>query len=290
MQNNQNLAVNTYGNPRSPAILLIHGAAGGSWCYREVIASLPDYFCIVPDLPEHGKSREVKPFTIRDTARRLQSLISDLTPGQKMNIVGLSVGGQIALEMLALKPGNIRTAIISGAQVLPVPGYKLGIYSEFAMRLVYGLGIKPWKNSDFWIRWNMRGSAGISDAFFDDFKKNFQGLTSDSWAHSMAENYRYRIPAGLKIIDPPVLLIGGSKETADVLPSLKVLLQVIPGSRAAVLDDDPNWSAPQQHNWPMNHPELFAETVRTWVEKKQIAEGLRPFDEKIPVNQYRQTR
>lgn len=279
MQKVNGLAVNTYGNPQDPAVLFIHGAAGGSWCYREVAALLPEFFCIVPDLPEHGESREVKPFTVRDTAERLHTLISEFSPTHKAHIVGLSVGGQIALEMLALQPKNILSAIISGAQVLPVPGYRLGIYSEFAMRLIYSLGIQPWKNSDFWIRWNMRGSAGIADSLFEDFKKNFQGLTSDSWAHSMAENYRYRIPAGLKIIDPPVLLVAGNKETADVLPSLKVLLKVIPGSRGAILGDGKDWTAPQQHNWPMNHPRLFADMVRTWVKKQEIVDGLRPYME-----------
>jgi pimeloyl-ACP methyl ester carboxylesterase len=270
------IAIHETGKQDSTPILFIHGAAGGAWCWRDVVRLLPDFYCIAPDMPEHGDSRDNKPFTIDSTTDQLLELMRSLSPGKKVNVVGLSVGAQIAVEMLSKAPENISTAIVSGAQGIELPGYRLGIYSEFAMALIYTLGIKPWKNNDRWIRWNMRQSAGIPENFFAEFKKNFQELTRDSWSRPMAENYRFRIPQGIQFVDPPVLLVGGDKETADVLPTIEKLLSMIPGSQAALIGNHPEWTAPQQHNWPLNDPVLFSKMVREWVTRQEITEGLVP--------------
>lgn len=271
-----NLAVYESGDPDGEPILLIHGAAGGAWCWRDVTPLLPEFHCIAPDMPEHGGSLRNAPFTIDSTTDQMLRLIRTMSPGRKAHVVGLSVGAQIAIEMLARSPEWIASAIVSGAQGIELPGYRLGIYSEFAMSLVYALGIKPWKNNDAWIRWNMRSSAGIPETFFQEFKQNFKSLTRDSWSRPMAENYRFRIPGNVRFVDPPVLLIAGDKETADVLPTLKHLLPMIPGAKAALVGVNRNWSAPQQHNWPLNDPQLFASTVREWVTRREITAGLVP--------------
>lgn len=262
------------GNPGFTPVLFIHGAAGGAWCWRDVVSALPDFYCIAPDMPEHGASRDNSPFSIDSTTDQLLELMRTLSPGRKVNVVGLSVGAQISVEMLARAPEMIATAIVSGAQGIELPGYRLGIYSEFTMSLIYTLGIQPWKNNDAWIRLNMRQSAGIPQNFFAEFKQNFQELTRDSWSRPMAENYRFRIPQGIQFVDPPVLLIGGDKETADVLPTLKILLGLIPGAQAALIGNHADWSAPQQHNWPLNDPELFSRMVREWVTRQEITDGL----------------
>lgn len=268
------LGVYEYGDPGNVPVLFIHGAAGGAWCWRDVVSRLPDFYCIAPDLPEHGASRDNKPFTIRSTSQQLLGLVKTLIPGRKFNLVGLSVGAQMAVEMVAKAPELISSTIASGAQALELPGFKLGIYSEFAMSLIYYLGIAPWKNSDGWIRWNMRSSAGISETFFPEFRRNFRELTRDSWSRPMAANYRFRIPRGIQFADLPVLLVGGDKETADVLPTNRELLKIIPGARAAIIADHRDWTTPQQHNWPMNDPALFAGMVRDWISNQRITDGL----------------
>ena len=93
----------------------------------------------------------------------------------------------------------------------------------------------------------------------------------------MAENYRFRIPEGIKFVDPPVLFIAGDKEKADVLPTVNKLLPMIPGARAALVGKNRGWSAPQQHNWPMTDPQLFAAMVRDWVTRQEITTGLETF-------------
>lgn len=263
-----------YGDPRAVPIVLIHGGAGGAWTWQDTVKSLGDFYCLLPELPEHGRNQANGRFTVELAALQIIRLIRERIPGGRAHVVGLSVGGQVAVEMLARAPETLLSAVVSGAQLLPVPGYRLGIYSEAAMSLVYWLGIAPWKQNDAWIRLNMRASTGIPDAYYDVFKRNFQGLTRGGWAHVMSENYRYRAPAGLEGADVPVLLVGGPHETVDILPTNRLLKSLLPRSRSVLVGQGCGWSAAQEHNWPLNAPALCAAMVRAWVSGQALPAGL----------------
>jgi pimeloyl-ACP methyl ester carboxylesterase len=254
-----------YGNPQGVPVVLIHGGAGGAWTWDETVKFLGDFYCLLPELPEHGRNHNNGRFTVESAALGILKLIRERVPGGRAHVVGLSVGGQVAVEMLARAPETLLSAVVSGAQLLPVPGYRLGIYSEAAMSLVYWLGIAPWKHNDAWIRLNMRASTGIPDEYFDAFKRNFQGLTRGGWAHVMSENYRYRAPAGLENADVPVLLVAGPHETVDIQPTNRLLMKLLPCGRSVQVGQGRGWSAAQEHNWPLNDPELCAAMIRAWV-------------------------
>lgn len=245
-------------------MVLIHGGAGGAWAWDETVQFLGDFHCLLPELPEHGRNDSNGRFTVESAAESMLQLIRERVPGGRAHVVGLSVGGQVLVEMLARAPEIVLSAVVSGAQLLPVPGYRLGIYSETAMALVYWLGIAPWKHNDAWIRWNLRTSAGIPDRYFEPFKQNFQALTRDNWAHVMSVNYSYRAPAGLEKANMPVLLIAGPHEKTDIQPTNRLLKSLLPNSRSVLVGVDRGWSGPQEHNWPFTDPQLCAATIRAW--------------------------
>lgn len=266
-----------YGDPQGLPLVLIHGGGGGVWTWDEVVPLLSDFHCLLPELPEHGGNHQNGRFSVQSAALGIQKLIRERTPHGKAHVFGLSVGGQVAVELLARAPESVLSAVVSGAQLLPVPGDRLGIYSEAAMSLVYWLGIAPWKRNDAWIRWNMRVSAGIPERYFPQFKRNFQNLSRASWAHVMSANYAYRAPAGLEKANPPVLLIAGPHETVDIQPTNRLLRQVLPRSRAVLVGQGRAWSAPQEHNWPFNTPQLCADTLRAWVTQQPLPAELVEF-------------
>lgn len=263
-----------YGDPHNPPLVLIHGGAGGVWVWDEVVPYLGDFFCLLPELPEHGRNQGNGPFTVESAAQGILGLIRERVAGGQAHVCGHSVGGQILVEMLARSPENVLSAVISGAQLLPVTGYRLGIYSEAAMSLVYWLGIRPWKRNDAWIRMNMHASTGIPERYYPQFKRNFQALTRASWAHVMSENYRYRAPAGLEKAGTPALLIAGPHETADIQPTNRLLNSRLPNSRAVLVGQNRGWSAAQEHNWPLNDPELCAAAIRAWAGGLPLPPGL----------------
>ena len=266
-----------YGNPQGLPLVLIHGGAGGTWAWDETVKFLGDFNCLLPELPEHGRNQSNGRFTVVSAAESILRFIQERVPGGKAHVCGLSVGGQVLVEMLARAPETVLSAVISGAQLLPVPGYRLGIYSETAMSLVYWLGIAPWKHNDAWIRWNMRTSTGIPDRYFEPFKSNFQALTRDGWAHVMSENYSYRAPAGLEKANLPVLLIAGPHEAIDILPTNRLLKSLLPNSRSVLVGQGKDWSAAREHNWPFTDPELCAATLQAWALGQSLPPGLVDF-------------
>lgn len=270
------LTIYEYGDPAGPPILLVHGGAGGVWTWSAVVERLSAYRCLVPELPEHGGSQANGPFSIHATAAGLIDAVRSRVPGGRAHLVGLSVGGQIVVEMLARAPQLALSAVISGALALPLPGYRLGVYSETVMSLIYWLGVRPWRNNDPWIRLNMKLSSGIPPAFFPAFKQNFQSLTLDGWRHAMSEFYRYRLPAGLEQVTAPVLLVAGAHETADAQPTNRLLHGLLPNSRSVLVGADDHLSAAAEHNWSLSLPDLCAQTVAAWVNQTALPAGLSP--------------
>lgn len=277
MSSDQGLFVKETGKPDGIPIVFVHGGGGALWTWDEVVPLLPDFRCILLDLPEHGQTGlSAGPFSIPGTAVLIANLIRQRSPNGKAHVVGLSVGAQIGVEMLAKTPEVMESAVISSAQLCPVPGDGLGLYSETAMAAVYWLGIAPFKHSDGWIRINMKYSAGIPQRYFEVFRRNFQAITRDAWAHVMADNFRYRMPEGLSKANLPVLLVAGMKETGSIHESHKLLAEALPMARAVLIGNHSAWSVAQEHNWPMNDPKLFADVVRAWVTGDALPPVLEP--------------
>jgi pimeloyl-ACP methyl ester carboxylesterase len=280
MKSPNSLNVFEYGNQSGDPIIFIHGGAGGVWTWHDTIERLPEYHCILPELPEHGSSQDIGPFSIHDTAKRIIRYIEENNI-EGPHLVGLSVGGQVVIEMLALAPGLIKSAVMSGALAIPIAGYKLGIYSETVMSLLYYVGVLPWKKNDSWIRLNMKTSAGMPDSSFEHFKRNFQSLSLNGWKHAMSEYYRYRLPAGLEKANIPVLLIAGAHEKIDVQPTNKLLTNILPLYKSVVLGNDQQWSAAQEHNWSVTLPEICAATIQAWITQSDLPKAIHMINQSL---------
>src|SRR5581483_2736846 len=88
----------TSGQPTSPAIVFLHGGGVSGRMWQPQLERLADnYYCLAPDLPEHGKSIDAGPFRIDETARQVARLIDERVPGKRAHLVGLSAGGVVAL-------------------------------------------------------------------------------------------------------------------------------------------------------------------------------------------------
>ena len=95
------LYVNETGNLSAPTIVFLHGGGGAGWMWQLQVEALKnDYHLLVPDLPEHGRSAALKPFTIADSVTHIAELIRTRAHGGKAHVVGLSEGAQITVALL----------------------------------------------------------------------------------------------------------------------------------------------------------------------------------------------
>src|SRR5258708_7572840 len=94
-----------FGPAQAPSILFLHGGGVGGWSWRpQIEAFQADYHLLVPDLPEHGQSLDVAPFSMNDAAARMAELIHRRAHGGHAHVVGLSLGAQAGGGPLA--PGR----------------------------------------------------------------------------------------------------------------------------------------------------------------------------------------
>jgi len=255
-------------------IVFLHGGGAGSWMWEKVMALLPQYYCLAPDLPEQGQSRDAGPFSVETAARITADLIQFHLPGRKAAVVGLSEGAQVAVAMLSQFPEIIEKAMISSALLRPLPG--MSLLTPALLAWSYRSTMAPFRNSDFWIRLNMKYSAGIPDEYYPAFKKEFQGMTESGFVHLMDSSLHFILPEGLNKAEIPALVIAGKKEYSAMKKSALDLSSALPRAQAYLLDLGPKSSLAKEHNWAMTVPDLFARTVHAWITGKPLPPQLSP--------------
>lgn len=97
------------------AVFLLHGVGGGKTAWRDNIGAIAaaGYRAIAWDMPGYGESAAVDPCTTHTLAVALQQLITHT--GARCNVVlGHSMGGMVAQELVALAPQTVQGLILSG--------------------------------------------------------------------------------------------------------------------------------------------------------------------------------
>lgn len=103
---------------RRPAIVFLHGTrlSGAQWA-SQVAALGGEFRCLAPDLPGHGSAAET-PFSLDGAAADVRRTIDEA--GGRAVLVGLSLGGYVAMEVAARWPERVAGLVLAGATAEPV--------------------------------------------------------------------------------------------------------------------------------------------------------------------------
>lgn len=268
------LYVHEQGPAEAPSILLLHGGGGGGWMWRPQLEALAEFHILVPDLPEHGRNAPLKPFRIADSAVQMADLIQSRAHGGKAHVVGLSEGAQVALALLAQSPQLCHSAILSSALVRPMPGANFLSPGLIAFSVKWF--VEPFRNIEWWIRLNMKYSAGVPEEYFTQFKNDFQNLTGDLFSHVLVENQSFRLPNGLERVNVPTLVVAGKKEYGLMRQSVGEIAEAIPTAQGFLVAHSRKLSLAEEHNWNLTAPDLFSRMVRAWVAAEPLPVELQP--------------
>ncbi len=263
----------SFGPASAPSIIFLHGGGVSGWMWQPVIERLPAYHCLAVDLPEQGGSRNIGPFSMALAAEKVGEVIRGQARGARATVVGLSEGAQATAQLLASAPELVERAVISSALLRPLPGASL-LNSPAMLAWTYRLSVTPFKNSDFWIRLNMKYAAAVPEQFYPQFKQEFQAMTESGFVNLMLANQRFRLPAGLEKAAAPTLIIAGAKEYGAMKQSARDLAAALSNGKAVQLSLGAGSSMAKEHNWALTAPDLFAQTVRAWIEGSPLPEQL----------------
>lgn len=108
------------GPHRAPAIVFLHGTRLTRAVWAGQLAALGGEFrAIAVDLPGHG-SRADMLFTLDGAAAMVAATIREQVPGGRAIVVGLSLGGYVAMTLAARDPDRVRGLVLAGATAEPV--------------------------------------------------------------------------------------------------------------------------------------------------------------------------
>ena len=226
------------------SIVFLHGGGVSSWMWNEHIQSLQDYHCLLVDLPGHGKNFSL-PFEIRSSAEEVLKVIESKAIGGRAYVVGLSLGAQVALEMLSIKPSAILGSFLSGLLIGPVRGTRL------LPPLLKGYSII--KNRETMIQAN-RKWLEIPIKYHKQFSDETRLHTSTSLSTIMIENMRFSLPSNLDKSNTPCYLVYGEKESRLIKKSAEKLLTIMPQVTGLIVKKG-------HHNWCLAHPSLLVDLL-----------------------------
>ena len=111
-----------FGDKNLPPILLIHGGGSSWWNYLRQARILSEkYHVILPTLNGHGEEYQLDYVSTEDSALEILDYIKENCGGKLFAIGGVSLGGQIAMELLSLDSEIAEKAIIDGSICIPQP-------------------------------------------------------------------------------------------------------------------------------------------------------------------------
>jgi hypothetical protein len=111
-----------FGDKKFPHILLIHGGGNSWWNYLRQARMLSDkYHVILPTLDGHGEEYQKEYISTENSAQQILEYIKNNCDRKLFAIGGVSLGGQIAIELLSLDSDIAEKAIIDGSICIPQP-------------------------------------------------------------------------------------------------------------------------------------------------------------------------
>ena len=240
-----------FGKQNPDVIMLLHGGGLSWWNYREVARLLEaQYHVVLPVLDGHADSG--LPFTsIEENAARLISDIDSHFGGQVLAIAGLSLGGQIAVEMLSQRKDICQYALIESALVEPMKLTSGLIGPTFGMS--YGMIRQKWfakLQAEY---------LGIPKGLFGDYYRDTCKIGKDDMIAFLKANSLYTIKQSLPETKAKVKIVAGAKEQKGIRNSAEMLNRAIPGSGIEVL---PGLC---HGDLSINHPQRYVQMLTEWI-------------------------
>lgn len=111
-----------FGDPSCPSIVMIHGGGNAWWNYlRQARALAQRYHVILPTLDGHGEMYATPYVSTEKSADELLAYIDERCGGRVFALCGVSLGGQVVIEMLSRRADLAEKAIIDGSLCYPKP-------------------------------------------------------------------------------------------------------------------------------------------------------------------------
>jgi len=241
-----------FGKEHQDVIVLLHGGGLSWWNYREAAKLLQnDYRVALPILDGHaGSDRGF--VSIEDNAERIIAWIDEQFGGSVLLMGGLSLGGQILLEILAKRKDICRYAWIESACVIPSKPAHALIEPTFAP--AYGLIRQRW-----FAKLQFR-ALHMQSALFDDYYRDSSAIAKRDLIAFLKASTAYTLKPAIGDRRTRAHVFVGEREARSMRRSADMIAGALRG-RLHVLPDL------YHGEFSLNHADTYARAIRTMIEE-----------------------
>lgn len=221
-----------FGDKKNPHIMLIHGGGNAWWNFlRQGRVLGKKYHVIIPTLDGHGEEYETPYVSTEVTVDKLMKYIEKECDGKLFALCGVSLGGQIVIELLSRKSDLAKKAIIDGTVCYPTPFMKtFCICSTKIMGpLLYGKksSERLLKQMDKMLPQKMHYPQEIKNYYMEDMPR-----TPKETLTTMYRTYMdYNLKESLRDTRAEVMYWYGEKEMRCVKKSAELFKSYVPSCK-----------------------------------------------------------
>lgn len=211
-----------YGRENPETMIFLHGGGLSWWNYREEAEKLRDrYHIIVPILDGHsGSDRQF--ISIEENADYIISHIDRYLGGKVLLMGGLSLGGQVLLEVLSKRNDICKYALVESAMVMP------SSFTHAMIRPAFGASYGLIKHR--WFSKLQFKSLHIKQDLFEDYYRDTREIKKDDMISFLRANTAYSLKESIKNCSADVHIFFGQKETPGIKKSAGKIMDMIPGA------------------------------------------------------------
>jgi len=250
------LYVREAGPVDAPAVLFLHGLGLSHAMWQPQFELLADqYHCLAPDLPECGNSAALGPFSLKDASQHVVDMIRERVPDGTAHVVGLSIGGAVALQMLRDKPQVLDHLLISGtATHLPpfldtlsrLDGQVLHLFSHERL-------------AEYLLQ-----QYHIPQAYRSLLLSDMLKFNPEAFVHLSQEMKKIKLPREMRV---PTLIAVGQQEAFVIKHDAYEMRRALHGARGVLVPG-------VGHFWNLVAPDLFTKTLRAWIHDEPLPPNL----------------
>ncbi|WP_026926916.1 alpha/beta fold hydrolase [Granulicoccus phenolivorans] len=232
-----------HGPRTGETIVFLHGANMGGWTWLPQIELLSERHLLTPDLPGYASRAGERWPGLAGAADDIADRIRRDAVAGRAHVVGLSLGGFVAVHLLHRHPELVRSATVTGVA--------LAGYSR-AERVLIRPQVPLWQRRWYW--WLQALPFGIPPDSREVFVDSATAASAQTNRAMFAEVAASGMPVGPFAYAGPVLAVSGQRESASIRRGFEPLQERLPQLQT--------WMAPGMHHpWSAEDPALFSAMV-----------------------------